>query len=496
MKTRNINENATYTGRMDQETRSDSDPRDFFRLIWRRKWVILLCVILIPLAAYIYSDRLTKSFQSSTIVQVQNTATDAGLFVDQDLPSGSANTGKIAALVGTSGVADEAARLMGEPEGSLRGAITAQDDEDTGFITLTATAGSGERAAEIANTVGKALRVTRRDAGIQRVDASIANVEKELAKLPPGEELQRSQLSERLQGLRALRAAQGENTQVVEPARVPASPVSPNPKRNAILAFVVALLIAAGAVALAERLDRRLHDSRDVEKLTGTPLLAQIPSSAFPGAAPNPQLPIVFQTLRDSLTYFNVDQRLASLLVISPLKGDGKTSVSTNLAVAFARAGKQVILVDADLRSPQVATRMGTPPSPGLSEVISGNSEIHDELSEMCDLVVIDTAPVLVVSDAFPLFEQMAGIVGVSRLEQSPREAITRAIEVAASAGGRVLGMVATGAKQPGDGYGYGYGYGEAPNAAADPHFLAASGGGQTTGQPVTRRVRQFFRSG
>src|SRR5215207_2986883 len=534
MKTRNINENATYTGRMDQETRSDSDPRDFFRLIWRRKWVILLCVTLIPLAAYVYSDRLTKSFQSSTIVQVQNTATDAGLFVDQDLPSGSANTGKIAALVGTSGVADEAARLMGEPEGSLRGAITAQDDEDTGFITLTATAGSGERAAEIANTVGKALRVTRRDAGIQRVDASIANVEKELAKLPPGEELQRSQLSERLQGLRALRAAQGENTQVVEPAAVPTSPVSPNPKRNAILAFVVALLVAAGAVALAERLDRRLHDSRDVEKLTGTPLLAQIPSSAFPGSAPDPQLPIVFQTLRDSLTYFNVDQRLASMLVISPLQGDGKTSVATNLAVAFARAGKQVILVDADLRSPQVASRMGTPPMTGLSEVISGSSEVQEalceiepfgsylrvlpggsippnpsemlgsarmstilaELSEMSDLVLIDTAPVLVVSDAFPLFEQVAGIVGVSRLEQTPREAIARAIEIASSAGGRVLGMVATGAKQAGDGYGYGYAYGETPSAAADPHFLAASGGGQTTGRPVARRVRQFFRSG
>jgi Mrp family chromosome partitioning ATPase len=181
-----------------------------------------------------------------------------------------------------------------------------------------------------------------------------------------------------------------------------------------------------------------------------------------------------------------------------------------------------------------VATRMGTPPVPGLSEVISGSSEIQDalseiepfgsylrvlpggsippnpsemlgsarmstilaELSEMSDLVLIDTAPVLVVSDAFPLFDQVAGIVGVSRLEQTPREAISRAIEVASSAGGRVLGMVATGAKQPGDGYGYGYAYGEAPSAAADPHYLAASGGGQTTGQPVTRRVRQFFRSG
>src|SRR5918995_1777977 len=248
MKTHGSLQNATYTGPMGEQPQTDGDPRDFFRMLWRRKWVILLCVTLIPLAAYVYSDRLTKSFESSAIVQVQNTATDAGLFVDQDLPSGAANTAKISALVGTSGVADEAARLMGEPEGSLRGAITAQDDEKTGFITLTATAGSGERAAEIANTVAKALRVTRQNAGIKRVDASIANVEKELEKLPPGEELQRSQLSERLQGLRALRAAQAENTQVVEPARAPTVPVSPNPKRNTILAFVVALLIAAGAV--------------------------------------------------------------------------------------------------------------------------------------------------------------------------------------------------------------------------------------------------------
>ena len=534
MRTLNELENPTYTGPMDERPVNDGDPRDFFRVLWRRKWLILLILALFPLAAYVYSERMTKVYQSSAVVQVQNTATDAGLFVDQDLPSGSANTAKIAALVGTSGVADETARLMGEPKGSLRGKITASDDEKTGFITLTATAASGQRAADIANTVARALRVTRQRAGIRRVDASIANVEEELGKLPPGEELQRSQLSEKLQGLRALRAAQAENTQVVEPAAVPAAAISPNPKRNAILAFVAALLVAAGAVALAERLDRRLHDSRDLERLTGTPLLAQIPASAFPGAAPDAQLPIVFQTLRDSLTYFNVDQRLASLLVISPLKGDGKTSVSTNLAVAFARAGKQVIVVDADLRSPQVATRMGTPPAPGLSELISGNCEIHEalseiepfgpylrvlpggtippnpsemlgsarmstilaELSEMSDLVVIDTAPVLVVSDAFPLFEQVAGIVGVSRLEQTPREAITRATEVARSAGGRVLGTVATGAKQPGDGYGYGYAYGEVPSAAADPHFLAASGGGQTTGKPVSQRVRQFFRSG
>jgi capsular exopolysaccharide synthesis family protein len=523
--------NRSYTDPMAESTHEGPDPREFFRLLWRRKVLLLLCLTLIPVGVYVYSQRLTKSYQASTILQVQGTATDGGLYLGQDVSTGSANTATIAALVSTDAVADAAARDLGEPPGSLRGGALGADDKDTGFVTITSTAASAERAANVANAFARALKLTRGRAGVARIDNAISKVEKELAKLNPGE-VQQTQLSEQLQALRTLRAAQSENTQVVQPASAPASPIAPNPKRNAILALVAALLIAAGAVALAERLDRRLHDSRDLERLTGTPLLAQVPASAFPGSAPDPQLPVVFQTLRDSLTYFNVDQRLASLLVISPLQGDGKTSVATNLAVAFARAGKQVILVDADLRSPQVASRMGTPQVPGLSEVISGSSDIQDalteiepfgsylrvlpggsvppnpsemlgsarmstilaELSEISDLVLIDTAPVLVVSDAFPLFEQVAGIVGVSRLEQTPREAITRAIDVASSAGGRVLGMVATGAKQAGDGYGYGYAYGEA-QPAGDPFLLAAPGGGPTAGQPVTRKVRQLFRS-
>ena len=532
MKTHRHPGNPAYTGSMADSPHQGPDPREFFRLLWRRKAVIVLCLALIPLAVYAYSERLAKTYEATTTISVQGTATDASLYLGEDVSTGSVNTAQIAALIGTDAVADQAARRLGEPQGSLRGAATGTHDETTNFITVTAAAASGERAADIANAFAQALKLTRGRAGVARIDVAIRNVQKELDKLEPGD-VEQTQLSQQMQALRTLRAAQSENVQVVQPATAPASPVSPNPKRNAILAFVLALLIAAGAVALAERLDRRLHDSRDLERLTGTPLLAQVPASAFPGSAPDPQLPIVFQTLRDSLTYFNVDQRLSSLLVISPLQGDGKTSVATNLAVAFARAGKQVILVDADLRSPQVATRMGTPPMPGLSEVISGNSEIDEalteiepfgsylrvlpggsippnpsemlgsarmstilaELSEMSDLVLIDSAPVLVVSDAFPLFEQVAGIVGVSRLEQTPREAITRAIDVASSAGGRVLGMVATGAKQAGDGYGYGYGYGEAAQPAGDPYLLA-SPGTTGSGRSAKGKVRQLFRSG
>jgi len=540
MITSNETKTPAYTGPVAQE---GSDPREFFRILWRRKWVLLICLTVIPLAVYVYSDRLTKSYQTSAILQVQPTAVDESLPIRGDFTSSSsiANTAKIAALIETNGVADEAARILKEPPGSLRGSVVAKDDEDTGFITTTATAASGQRAARIANAFAEAVQKTRREQGIARVNAAIANTENELARLPSREPVQREQLSENLQNLRSLRAAQDENAQVIQAAGVPSSPVSPKPKRNAVLALVVSLLIGAAAVLLAERLDRRLHEARDLERLTGTPLLAQVPATAFPGAAPDPQLPIVFQTLRDSLTYFNVDQRLTSLLVISPTKGDGKTSVATNLAVAFARAGKQVVLVDADLRSPQVAPRMGAETAPGLSEVLSANCEITDalqeiepfgsylrvlpggsippnpsemlgsarmssvlaDLTELSDLTLIDTPPVLVVSDAFPLFDQVAGIVGVARLEQTQREGTERAIEVARNAGGRVLGMVATGGR-PAELYalGYGYGYGQtALIPEAESQFVQSNpANGNGTPAPkaeasVGRRVRQFFRS-
>lgn len=526
-------------------TQERPDPRAFFRVLWRRKWILILCVTLIPAAVYLYSERLTKTYEASVLMQVQANAVDGGLPVTGDFVSApTTNTATIARLIQTDGVADQASRLLEEPRGSLRGAIQATDDEDTGLITITASANDPERAARIANTFASAVRITRERQGIRRVDAAIANVQKELDDLPRRERVQREQLSENLQGLRTLRAAQGQNAQVVQPATPPQSAVSPNPERNTLLALIAALLIGAGAVALAERLDRRLHDPRDLEPLTGTPLLARVPASAFPGAAPDPQLPIVFQTLRDSLTYFNLDVPLTSLLVMSPIKGDGKTSVATHLAVAYARAGKRVILLDADLRGPQVAVRMGGESSPGLSEVLTGGAETEEalqeiepfgsnlrilaggsvppnpsemlgsarmttvlaQLADMCDLVLVDTAPLLVVSDAFPLLDQVAGIVGLARLEKTSRDAVQRAIEVSDKAGGRVLGMVATGGK-PGEAYGYGYGYtygkayGQAPETGleAAPASTAGDVNGNTRPEPATGaggRVRRLFRSG
>src|SRR5215211_3099243 len=146
MKTHREPGNHAYTGPMAETSHEGPDPREFFRLLWRRKLLILLCLTLIPGGVYAYSQRLTKSYETNTIIQVQGTATDGGLYLGQSVTTGTANTAKVAALVSTNAVADAASRQLGEPRGSLRGTATAADDEKTGFITITAIAPSGERA--------------------------------------------------------------------------------------------------------------------------------------------------------------------------------------------------------------------------------------------------------------------------------------------------------------------------------------------------------------
>jgi capsular exopolysaccharide synthesis family protein len=224
-----------------------------------------------------------------------------------------------------------------------------------------------------------------------------------------------------------------------------------------------------------------------------------IPESAFPGHPPSVAARESFQTLRASLRYFNLDRSLSIVLVTSPAHADGKTTVSTNLALAMARDGADVVLLDADLRRPQAARRLGLDGSYGLESIIVDKVPISDalqevdagggslnviasidpspspapllssgrmrellaELAERHDTVVIDTPPILAVADAVPLLSVASGVVLVSRVNQTGLDAILRTSRIIESADGRLLGNVPTGVHDGGGLYGYGsYGYG------------------------------------
>jgi tyrosine-protein kinase len=494
-----------------------SDPRDLLRLLRRRGWILLLCVIAIPAAVYLYTERLTKTYASTVIVSPQAT-TDPQAILSGGGGAAPGNVASVASIAETSTVRAGAARIAHEPIGSIR-YVTATSDEDTGFVTIEVGGTTPARAQRNAQAVAAALGATRKKQASKQIADAIASVQAQLAR-PETTAAQRTALRDQLQRLQTIRGAQGQTLAMVQ-LPDPGSLVAPLPRRNALIALIAALLIGVGLMVLVDRFDRRIRKPEELEALAELPLLGTIPSEAFPGGESGSQVSEAFQTVRDSLTYFNVDGELSMLMVISPVKGDGKTTVATNLAMSIARSGRKVILVDADLRHPQVASRLGVNGSTGLSDVLAGAplaqalqevelfgeggtssrlwvlpagrvppnpseligssrmESVLAELSEQADVVVIDTTPLLVVSDAFPLIDRVSGTVAIARLERTSRDAVRRMLSITATARGRVLGVVATGAERT-FGYGYGYGYETRADGAQ---------AGQVNGQPPPTRA-------
>jgi capsular exopolysaccharide synthesis family protein len=400
--------------------------------------------------------------------------------------------------------------------------MSVTQEADPGFITIGVKDSDPRRAAAIANAMASALVEIRGDRARARIDTALSQLEQQIAGLSPSDSGGRRELSGALQRVRAVRTAQGYGAQVIRSARVPTTPVSPRPRLYAALAFVVALLIAVGLAFLLDRMDRRLRDPEDLATLTGTPLLGEVPSAAFSNRDSTPVVLEAFQTLRTNLTYFNVERPLKSILVTSPLQEEGKTTVATNLAKAMALAGKDVILVDADLRRPQIAPGLGDPRKIGLAQVLVGEANLDEvlgeakfdggrlrilpsgapppnpsalissdsmralltRLAEKVDLVVIDTPPMLVVGDAIPLVGQASGVIVVGRLGRTNHDAIRRLAEVISNAGGVLLGVVATNSKARGL-----YGYKAYEAYAADE----SGPNGQVPGPADQSRTRRRF---
>ena len=485
-------------------------------MLWRWRLLFVAVVLIAPLVAYLLVRDKPKVYQSSTLISVSGaTVTTPG---NTSGSFSTTNLQAIARLVNTSQIANIAAKLLNPPAdpGSVAGDVSASADVATNFITITAQAHNPNRAAATANAFASALGTNRTNAAIGELNNQITTLQRQLAATPigPANALARQQLLQQISQLQALRGSQGGNVSVIEQAKPNPTVVSPHIRRTVELGFVIGLLLAIGAVALAENSDRRMRNPADLEEMTKLPLLAAIPSHAF--AAPLDSVDgdeEAFQMLRAALTYFNVDRQLRTVVVTSAGQKDGKTTVAIRLALATARAGKHVLLVDADLRRAQVTERLRLNASAGLGDVLAGEIPLSSvlldyrvqaakggslqilpagpappnpsellssqemmrlmgELERNADVVIIDTPAALAVSDTMPLLQSASGVILVARLNKSTRDAVRRLQRVIASVNGTILGAVAT-ASGPGPGYeGYTYGYASQQGNAKGPVAL------------------------
>ena len=438
------------------------DPRGVLR---RRWWILLACLVVLPTAVYAYSSRQAEVYSAELVAEGTGDGPSirAGDYsiVNPGSPS------LAAGYLGTPGTTREIVRqLAGRPLASL----TATVEPRTDWLRLAATSTDPDAVDATLQAGLKGLQRTLEEVADRQIVDAIASQEASLqAAVDP---LARAEIRGHLRELRALRAQPTDPFRLVQSS--PATVIEPNPGRNALLAFVLALLLAPALMLLAERFDRTLRRAEEVEDAVGAPLLASLSAPTASGSRAATLRRRQVERLRDSLIHFELGVPLRSVMVVSPFAGDGRTTTARDLASAFARAGRRVVLVHADLRGS--ASR-----GPGLAEVLAGMepgealraddaqggyhvlpagvaptdpaallapervARVLQSLGQDHDLVVVDTPPLLTVSDTLSLLRQVSGVVCLVRLDRTPRRAVTRMTAIIDAAGGRILGSVATG---------------------------------------------------
>lgn len=322
-----------------------------------------------------------------------------------------------------------------------------------------------------------------------------------LAKDPTNPELRQMKgqirtLTSQANDIGTLATLQTGNAVVIQPATPPSAPSSPKPLRNAIIAGFAGLLLGLGLALLLEQLDRRMRSSSELESAFELPVLARLPKSrALARKSSTPQrLPGVeqeaFRILRANLRYLHAGGELNSVLVTSPTVEEGKSTVSFNLAAAVAATGVRVLLIEADLRKPRLARMLGLSRNFGLTALLSGKRqhleevvhqipitprvnghgsvrtmdvllagpparnpselldsermrEVLEEAESTYDLVIVDTPPATVVSDAIPLMKHVNAVLVVGRVGKLTLSSAARLREQLEKVQAPTIGVVA-----------------------------------------------------
>jgi len=293
----------------------------------------------------------------------------------------------------------------------------------------------------------------------------------------------------------------------VRNASPPIAPSSPDLVRNVALGVLLGLAAGFGIAVLREVLDTRVRTTDDVRAITDTSIMTSMAHDESHVDRPlvvrsDPHSPRAeaFRRLRTNLQFLDVAEHLRSIIVTSSLPTEGKSTVAVNLAITLADAGSRVVLVDADLRRPSVAEYLGIEGSAGLTTVLIGRAELDDvvqpwgggnlhvlpsgqtppnpsemvgsramawllgELTGRYDVVVIDTPPLLPVTDAAILARIADGALVVAGANRLHRNELREALGSLEAVGARVLGLVVNHLdRKQSDAYSYHY-YGSDEN--------------------------------
>lgn len=404
----------------------------------------------------------------------------------------------------------------------LRSDVSVSAVSETQLVTISVEDPDPDRAAEIANEISQqfadfvaliqspaiedraddvATLVSQLEQQIDSTQANIDEMEAGDESLTDSEQQELADLEQSLdeleQSLEAvgslqsniedLDSAAGSRVYIVEPAAAPDGPVSPRVMLNLALSGVLGVLVAGGVLVGLAWLDDKVKTEEDLRRLIDRPVLGTVPIVDLPDNvesthAGRSMSGEIFRGLRTNLQFTMVDRSIGSFVVTSVNPGDGKTSVASNLAIVLAQGGQKVILVDADMRRPQIHNKFNrvrndrglsnlllqspaviedvmqsttvknlkvvtTGPLPPNPPDLLGSSRMKAlvaALEDTADIVIFD-APPLAISDSLLLSSLSDGMLIVVRAGANRTGDVSAALERAQQAGVLILGLVLNG---------------------------------------------------
>jgi len=521
---------------------SGVDLRTYLRVLRRRKWWVIVCTGLALAGAIAYSFSAPKKYSATAQLLVQPQSGTLPL----NTPAQSITPTQVLTelqLLSSAPVVDAVKSRLHLSQLNVASAEQGLTD----VISITATNRDPVLAARVANTYARQFVdyqtfVTLKGLTTAELElqSQINAIDQELPLVngtPQGVALanQVAVLKEEYAQYQVDGAATTGGVTVTSSASVPKAPSSPKKLEISLIGLVVGLLVGLGAAFIAENLDDAIRSRDDLENVTPDVLImGLVPmiggwrdrDEPFLVMRAEPTSPAAeaYRSLRTSLQFATYDSEIASVLVTSPTATEGKTSTVANLGVVLATVGQHVVLVSADLRRPRLAAFFGLDEGVGLTSVMIGETtldqalqavpdipglavlgcgpippnpaellsrpklaEIFDQLKEHFDIVLIDSSPLLPVTDPILLSRLSDTTLLVVASGHTTKRQLKRGVEQLAQVGTRHIGIVLNEVtRRGGDVYGeydHSYTYGARKKSSVTP-----SSNGHADHQPPETR--------
>ncbi len=296
------------------------------------------------------------------------------------------------------------------------------------------------------------------------------------------------------------------NIRVIDRAEVPMAPVKPKKRLNILLAMIVSLFVGVGLAFFFEYLDNAIKIPEDIKSHLNIPYLGPVPAMALDGhgnpearnesqlvtlRSPKSAASEAYRGIRTSILFSSAEIEPRVLLVSSAAPGEGKTISTTNLAIAMAQSGSKVMMLDCDMRRPNIHKIFKLSTDKGLSNILVGNCNVKDAvvrtsvpnlhtipcgpippnpseilgstrmkrlleiLGKHYSRVIIDSPPITAVTDAVILAKLVDGVILVVRAGETPREIVQNGLGQLQSVNANILGAILNAVDMGRDSYYY-----------------------------------------